>query len=548
MRQPHARPVDAFKEQIANVKRVLPVNGVLYPIYNGPDTRTSALTRQIQYSESVMISGFDSSVAKPLAGLLMQMLPNISKAEDYAAYYEAASKLMPKPMAMMDTSDENFGMQRITIKGFNLKVVCSAEDEYLPKDDKLTDANVAKICGYGVTLKNIRKRKQLFVQDFSDYAQWNDPEQVNNKYVPPVVGYFCYNKQQQKLLPLAIKVISLHNASSCITYTRFDSPGEWKLAKMALDAIDFDFQQMQHMVQTHAVSIPIRVELLRNMAQRHPVSALLMNHFKADIGLEAIASFLLFNTSTVMDLTFGFGATGALRFMDSQLHNTAYIKNDFVHDVHTRGLDYIPTHKFAVYGKLHYQNIADFVDQYIRAYYPSETAIAGDFELQNWAQACAQVPHLLDFPQKIQTYETLSRLLTHLVFQSTIKHHAMNGEATWHMFAIPFTGPALWKPMPSAKLKAGQSLDPLVFAMPKTLMPAAIAIAAGFDRPVPESESLYSAYKGSSFASESLLGHAIDEFVSALKDIDGFIAESEGGESWPYEILRPGRLPYYEWI
>lgn len=117
----------------------------------------------------------------------------------------------------------------------------------------------------------------------------------------------------------------------------------------------------------------------------------------------------------------------------------------------------------------------------------------------------------------------------------------MNGEVTWHILAIPFTSPALWKPIPAAKLKTGQSLDPLTCAMPKALMPATIGMAA-------DSESLYSAYKDNSFASESVLSHAINEFISTLKDIDGFIAESEGGETWPYEVLRPGKLPYYEWI
>lgn len=111
----------------------------------------------------------------------------------------------------MNTSDENFGMQRITIKGFNLKRVHLDEDEYLPNDATLTDENVGQICGANVTLTGIRKSRQLFVQDFSDYAQWNDPEQLDTKYALPVVGYFCYNHEKEKLLPLAIKVIHLND-------------------------------------------------------------------------------------------------------------------------------------------------------------------------------------------------------------------------------------------------------------------------------------------------------------------------------------------------
>lgn len=56
-------------------------------------------------------------------------------------------------------------MLRISIKGFNLKRVRS-----------------------GKTPKNIATAKQLFVQDFYDYAQLNDPPQTNAKYNAQLVG------------------------------------------------------------------------------------------------------------------------------------------------------------------------------------------------------------------------------------------------------------------------------------------------------------------------------------------------------------------------
>lgn len=158
------------------------------------------------------------------------------------------------------------------------------------------------------------------------------------------------------------------------------------------------------------------------------------------------------------------------------------------------------------------------------------------------------MPHLHDFPNKFGSYEALAKLLTHLIFQTTVKHHAMNGAPTLQTAALPYSTPALWKPFPTAKLKAGKTLDPLSFSIPKNLAPRLIGLVAAFNCPMPDSESLFSAYTSAPLATESVLSYAINDYVSTLKDIGSFIAESEGGETWPYRILRPRKLPYYEWI
>lgn len=539
--------ITAFQSRIVNEQRELIISGKPYPLYHGPVAREGSLTQQIQAQEVAKFSLYRPNATTVLPELLMSMLPNISKFEDYAAFYEAGKDYMELPTAM-DNCDETFGTQRVSLKGFNLKLVRSTHHgHYEPEDPSLTDENVAKICGSDVTLANVRELKQLFVADYSDYAQFNDPE-APNKYVAPIIGFFCYNKDTQKLMPLAIRVISLDDNDVSLTYTSYDTKDEWTLAKMALESMDIAYQQTQHMAETHAITIPIRVELFRHMSAQHPISALLLRHSAADFGLELKASEDLLNASTILDQTFGYGATGATRFIDYQLRNKFSMKNDFVHDMRARGLHHIPNHKFGLYAEMHYNAISDFVEDYLHAYYASEDEICADFELQNWAQACAQVPHLHDFPAKIDSFKTLHKLLTQLVFQCAVKHHAMNGGPSWDATAVPYSTPALWKAMPTAKLQPGESLDLMEYTIPKTLAPKLIALASNFNRAPPVSESLLSAYKAEPFASETVLADAIAEFESNLEDIDAFIVDREKDEKWPYHLLRPGRLPYYTWI
>lgn len=81
----------------------------------------------------------------------------------------------------MDTSDDNFGMQRITTKGFILKLVCSNQDGYLPSSPMVmwqATASRSRILFASASCS-------LFRTSPTTYALWNDPEQVSNKYVVP---------------------------------------------------------------------------------------------------------------------------------------------------------------------------------------------------------------------------------------------------------------------------------------------------------------------------------------------------------------------------
>lgn len=150
-------------------------------------------------------------------------------------FYENVTRFAPKSRST-DPSDESFGSQRLSIKTFSLWTFRSGNDS-LPSDPALAKAaNVTKICGSNQTsVSDIAASGTLYVTNFSDFGQWS--ETSGAMYVASVVAYFCYNDEANKLLPLAIRIVDTN-----VTYTPFDRPEEWVLAKMAADVAEISFQ------------------------------------------------------------------------------------------------------------------------------------------------------------------------------------------------------------------------------------------------------------------------------------------------------------------
>ncbi|KAE9264132.1 hypothetical protein PR003_g32906, partial [Phytophthora rubi] len=361
----------------------------------------------------------------------LQALGPYKSLESFKAGYDAleSAGLIDTPQAF-DNSDENFGAMRLGIRGYKLKLVNSRE--WSDPLDSLCDSLVLEQCNESSIDAAISNHK-VFVQDFSTLGQYTDSNTTTSKYAPNVVGFFCNNDASGLLLPLAIKIVD-----TGLTYTKEDSDGEWQLAKMALDATELNFQQMFHLVHTHMVSIPIQVEMMRSMAEEHPIYALLNHHFFGDMAMEYLGGVILLSVDSPYDQSMAFGASGSVRYISAEFPNTS-IAVDFPADIADNGLEYLPNHRYVKYGTTYYSIIKTFVTSYVKAYYDSEDAIQNDSELQTWAARATVVWGVNDFPSAFNGYDDLIKLVTNLVFQNAVKHHFMNGRVSWHSQAAPFS-------------------------------------------------------------------------------------------------------------
>lgn len=152
--------------------------------------------------------------------------------------------------------------------------------------------------------------------------------------------------------------------------------------------------------------------------------------------------------------------------------------------------------------------------------------MADDAELQNFAKGYAAVTQLRGFPQSSRP-SVLAKLLAHLMFQATVRHHAMNGVNTWETMAAPYSNLELWKALPTTKLVANETRSVLEYSTPKRFVPQLVVLSTKFDYVVPESESMAAIFQAPTFKQKPRLKSVLWEFDEALEVIDAIIPTRE---------------------
>ncbi|ETO81906.1 hypothetical protein F441_03774 [Phytophthora nicotianae CJ01A1] len=530
--------IEAKSKMIHNVERTYSIGDQTFQLNPGPEVSTSSM---LYFEHLVMqataLTATTNFNASQIETFLQERLPFISENDFRQAYEDLASTGMIEEPLALDSSDENFGAMRLSILGNNLRLVHAGE--YGNNLREISPSLFLDVCGE-LTLSSTVKHRKLFVADFSDYGELTDEAAKEFKYIPNVVGFFCNNVDKQRLLPLAITLVD-----SCLTYTKADSPGEWQMAKMALHATEVNFQQMRHFVETHLISVPVQVEMMRSLSTEHPVYALLDYHFFADFGMEYFARRELLSPGTPYDQVTGYGATGSVRAVMREFETTS-VELDLPTDLAAREVESLTDYRLNRYGMKYYNIIKRFVWKYVKAYYPTEKAIRDDTELQTWAERSSQLEHIHGFPVSFTGFDNLVRVLTHFIFENAIKHHFMNGHASWHSIAPPYHAPALYnKPLPTKK---GEEVNPLDYAVPSEIVPKMAYLYSWFTREVPVNASALHFYQTDPFTSEAVLVEPIREFQQSMYDMEHFVDFAESHEVHPIDIFKPSSLPFYSFI
>ncbi|GMF43620.1 unnamed protein product [Phytophthora fragariaefolia] len=530
--------VEASSKLIRNVNRTYSVGDQTFVLNPGPEVSTEwMLYFEHLVKQATALTATTNFNASKVQTFLEQRLP-LEREEDFQQAYKelADTGMMPAPLAL-DSSDENFGAMRLSILGNNLKLVHAGE--YAENLWDIPFPLFQDVCGEPSLAQTLYNHK-LFVADLSDYGELTDEAAKDNKYIPSVVGFFCNNDKKRQLLPLAITLVD-----SSLTYTKADSPGEWQLAKMAFHATEVNFQQMRHFVETHLISVPVQVEMMRSLATEHPIYALLDYHFFADFGMEYFARRELLSPGTPYDQVTGYGAIGSLRAVMREFETTS-IDLDLPTDLAAREMEFLPDYRLNRYGTKYYNAIKTFVRKYIQAYYPNEDAIQGDAELQAWAARSSCLEHIHGFPSTISSSDVLVRILTHFIFQNAFKHHFMNGLASWHSIAPPFHTPALYnKPLPTEK---GTEVNPFDYVVLSETVPKMAYLYSWFTRQVPVNASALHFYEEEPFASEVVLAEPIQQFQQSMNDMEQYVNFAEAQEMHPSDIFSPSSLPFYSFI
>uniref|UniRef100_A0A5B7BF19 Lipoxygenase n=1 Tax=Davidia involucrata TaxID=16924 RepID=A0A5B7BF19_DAVIN len=217
----------------------------------------------------------------------------------------------------------------------------------------------------------------------------------------------------------------------------------WRFAKAHVLAHDSAIHQLvSHWLRTHCAVEPYIIATNRRLSTMHPVYRLLHPHFRNTMEINALARQQLISANGIVESTFS-----PLKYA-LELSSVAYDQlwrfdlQALPEDLISRGMAEedlsaphglrltIKDYPFANDGLLLWDAIKDWVTDYVNFYYPIESLVESDKELEAWWTEIRTVGHgdKKDEPwwPKLKTPSDLIGILTTMIWVASGHHAAVN--------------------------------------------------------------------------------------------------------------------------
>lgn len=272
----------------------------------------------------------------------------------------------------------------------------------------------------------------LYVIDLSRFEDLPAPQTVNGapRFTPATVTVLTRNPRTKTLTPVAI-IVSAANGSDRTVYARSSaSDGAWLYALQAAKASATLFGVwLGHVYGWHLVTAAMQMTMLNTLPTDHPVYQLLAPQSKYVIGFDD-ALFALWpqiappTSVSNADGLFGLAnnyADGRSFFDDDPkptIRRLGLRKRDFT--ARTAWDRYPVVQRFLGIWNL----VEPYVDTFVNATYASDSAVAGDADLQTWiATSGSSDPNvggnIAGLPE-MNGRKALSKVLTSLLYRVTV--------------------------------------------------------------------------------------------------------------------------------
>lgn len=272
---------------------------------------------------------------------------------------------------------------------------------------------------------------------------------------------------------------------------------------------------------------------------------------------------ILFNEGGFYDQSFALSSAAAKQFAtDAYWEHAGHFRaTNFYRDIADRGLidcDYgPPLTSFPFYDtvKPMVAAIEDFTRTFVNSYYPEESLMAHDHELQGWIVEANHGAKVIDFFQPpLNKREQLVSVLSHMGFLAGVAHPSLNGVTVGEVLGVlPLHPSAFNRPLPETK----GSIDSLVpYLHNETEALKQISLLVRFNRPQLEEQkgSLPYMFFGSEFLAHtnSAIKKAETKFRSSMMRISEEIRSRKFDENglsqgmpFIWRSIDPRKIPYY---
>uniref|UniRef100_A0A3Q3G2N6 Si:dkey-17e16.9 n=1 Tax=Labrus bergylta TaxID=56723 RepID=A0A3Q3G2N6_9LABR len=509
--------------------------------FNSP----SELPAEVQYHHILVTLGMDFNIltafyfheqTKPMILLIM-----LNLRPEMQSFYtlDAFIVVLPEYVAEHWKEDDFFGYQFLNSVNPNVIKSCSE----LPQNFPVTDEMVKQFLEKGNSLQSEIEKGNIFLYD--QRIMDGIPTRLYDGEPLHVAAGLCllYLNPENKLKPIAIQLSQQPSDQSPI-FLPSDLETDWLLAKMFIKNVDaIDHQAVQHLMKTHFLSEAYTVATLRSFPVIHPIYKLLFPHFRSTLHINTGGRTSLFGPDGALSIVCSLGYDGMTELMRKSLSEMTYSSLCLPDDITARGLDSIPNFYYRDDGLKLWKIINSFVKAVVEYYYPSDSEVKKDTELQEWISEIFTHGVLGNnasgFPSCFNTVEEVNKFITMVIFTATAQHAAVNSGQYDYNSWIPNASLLLHKPPPAAK---GQSsMETILETLPdvgETVSFVAILwlLSEQYTDEVP-----LGAYPEERF-DEPAVKRMIKEFQGELSYLDEEIRARNSELEIPYTYLIPSQI------
>uniref|UniRef100_A0A3Q1GDC5 Hydroperoxide isomerase ALOXE3-like n=1 Tax=Acanthochromis polyacanthus TaxID=80966 RepID=A0A3Q1GDC5_9TELE len=471
---------------------------------------------------------FSYSKAFQLAELKMKGLTNTTeKWESFEAMKDYVSKHWK--------DDDFFGYQ--FLNGVNPTVIqrCSK----LPSNFPVTEQMVRPFLAHGSSLSEEIEMGNIFIIDYK--IMEGLPTRVIDGKPVSVSAPLClfYLNPEKKLRPIAIQLSQKPSEDNPI-FLPSDLESDWLLAKIFVRNADTLYHSLVvHLHNTHLLSEVYTMATLRNLPQIHPLYKLLIPHHRDTLHINILSRAQLYGPGRFLD-NCSLGNDGVIELMRRALFQTTYASFCVPENIAARGLESIPDFYYRDDALRLWNIISSFVSALVPFYYPSDSEVTADYELQEWINEIFFYGFLGNsdsgFPSSFQTVDELIKFVTMVIFSSSCQHAAVNGGQFDFLGWIP-NGPALLH-QPPPTTKGQSSMERLLATLPnKSFAARSMTIVWRLSRKHDDFVPLGS-YPEQRFDEPAAL-QMIQDFQAQLSSLSAAIAKRNSELEVPYKYLNP---------
>lgn len=463
--------------------------------------------------------------------------------------YRALFDTIPVPgFAYIFQEDDQFA--RLRVAGPNAMLIKGISA--LPDNFPVTAKQYAAAIGHGDSLDRALADGRVYLIDYAELAVlvpgvWDGLA----KYVWQPLALFAVPPGGSALKPVAIQCGQDSEEHPIFTPTVVASEAwGWEIAKTVVQIADGNYHELfVHLARTHLVMEACAVATHRELADIHPLWALLVPHFEGSLFINYQAATSLIAANGPIDHIFAGTITSsqlaaakdrlAFDFYGKMLHHDLAARN--VADVEA-----LPDYPYRDDALLVWQAIHEWTTQYIDIYYADDAAVTGDTELAAWVATLASDGKLKGF-KPIVTRAQLAEVCAMILFTASAQHAAVNFPQKDIMAFSPAVTGAGWAAAPTGQAGHDKAewlgyMPPLSLALEQ--LNVLYLLGSVHYRPLGDYRSNDFPYL-EWFRDPAIIGNdgPLARFQATLRGVDERIVARNAERQYPYPYLQPSLIP-----